>query len=133
MNTSLILNLNGEWKTVDLYEDIPISVVIQETDVTDFQGRKSPYSKQFSVPGTNNNNKVFEEYFEVNGTDFDPLVKIDSVVQYRGTDIFNGTLRLQAVVINDTFMEYQLYIIGEVGDFISEIKDLTLQELNLLS
>ena len=130
MNTSLILNLNGEWKTVDLYEDIPISVVIQETDVTDFQGRKSPYSKQFSVPGTNNNNKVFEEYFEVNGTDFDPLVKIDSVVQYRGTDIFNGTLRLQAVVINDTFMEYQLYIIGEVGDFISEIKDLTLQELN---
>jgi hypothetical protein len=130
MNTSLILKLNGQWKIVDLYEDIPISVVIEEMDVTDFQGRKSPYSKQFSVPGTNNNNRVFEEYFEVNGVDFDPLVKIDSVVQYRGTDIFNGTLRLQAVVINDTFMEYQVYIIGEVGDFISEIKDLTLQELN---
>ena len=96
MDTSLILYLNGEWKIVDLYEDLPISVVIQETDVTDFQGRKSPYSKQFSVPGTNNNNRVFEEYFEVNGIDFDPLTKISSVVQYRGTDIFNGTLRLEA-------------------------------------
>jgi len=130
MDTSLILYLNGEWKLVDLYEDLPISVVIQETDVTDFQGRKSPYSKQFSVPGTNNNNQVFEQYFEVNGIDFDPLVKISAVVQYRGTDIFTGTLRLQAVIINDTFIEYQVYIIGEVGDFISEIKDLTLQDLN---
>ena len=130
MNTTLLLYLNGEWKLVDLYEELPISVVIQETDVTDFQGRKSSYSKQFSVPGTNNNNQVFQEYFEVNGVDFDPLVKISSVVQYRGTDIFTGTLRLQAVIINDNYLEYQVYIIGEVGDFISEIKDLTLQDLN---
>ena len=129
MNTTLLLYLNGEWKLVDLYEDLPISVMIQETDITDLQGRKSPYSKQFSVPGTNNNNRVFEEYFEVNGTDFDPLVKIPGVVQYRGTDIFNGIVRLQSVVINDTYMEYNVYIIGEVGDFISEIKDLTLQQL----
>jgi hypothetical protein len=130
MDTSLILFLNGEWKLVDLYEDLPISVMIQETDITDFQGRKSPYSKQFSVPGTNNNNKVFDQYFEVNGIDFNPLVKISAVVQYRGTDIFTGTLRLQSVIINDTFIEYEVYIIGEVGDFISEIKDKTLQDLN---
>jgi hypothetical protein len=130
MDTSLILFLNGEWKLVDLYEDLPISVMIQETDITNFEGRKSPYSKQFSVPGTNNNNKVFDQYFEVNGLDFNPLVKISSVVQYRGTDIFTGTLRLQAVIINDTFIEYEVYIIGEVGDFISEIKDKTLQDLN---
>jgi hypothetical protein len=130
MNTTLLLYLNGEWKLVDLYEDLPISIMIQETDITDLQGRKSPYSKQFSVPGTNNNNRVFEEYFEVNGTDFDPLVKISSTVQYRGTDIFNGILRLQSVVVNDNYMEYNVYIIGEVGDFISELKDLTLQQLN---
>lgn len=130
MNTTLLLYLNGEWKLVDLYEELPISVVIQETDVTDFTGRKSPYTKQFTVPGTNNNNRVFEEYFEVNGIDFDPLVKISAVVQYRGTDIFNGTLRLQAVIVNDNFIDYEVYIIGEVGDFISEIKDITLQELN---
>ena len=60
MDTSLILFLNGEWKLVDLYEDLPISVMIQETDITNFEGRKSPYSKQFSVPGTNNNNKVIQ-------------------------------------------------------------------------
>ena len=124
MNTTLLLYLNGEWKLVDLYEDLPISVMIQETDITDLQGRKSPYTKQFSVPGTNNNNRVFEEYFEVNGIDFDPLVKISAVVQYRGTDIFNGILRLQSVVVNDNYMEYQVYIIGEVGDFISELKNI---------
>ena len=60
MDTTLILFLDGEWKEVDLYDNIPISVVIQETDLTDFQGRKSPYSKQFTVPGTMSNAIIFE-------------------------------------------------------------------------
>lgn len=130
MDTSLLLQLDGIWKEVDLYEDLPISVVIQETDLTDFQGRKSPYSKQFAVPGTMNNGLIFEHYYEANGIEFDPLVKIPCVVQYRGTDIFNGVCRLQSVITTDGYVEYEVYIMGDVADFISEIKDLTLRDLN---
>lgn len=130
MDTSLLLYLNNEWKEVDLYEDLPISVVIQETDLTDFQGRKSPYSKQFSVPGTMNNALIFKHYYEVNGIEFDPLVKIQAVVQYRGTDIFIGVCRLQAVIVTDDYVEYEVYIMGDVADFVNEIKDLTLRDLN---
>ena len=129
MDTTLLLYLNGEWKSLDLYEDIPISLVIQETDITDFQGRKSPFSKQFTVPGTNNNALIFEHYYEVNGTEFDPLVKIEAVVQYRGTDIFNGVCRLQSVIVTEDYVDYEIYIMGDVGDFISEIKDKTLRDL----
>lgn len=129
MDTSLLLYLNNQWQSIDLYEDIPISVVIQETDITDFQGRKSPFSKQFTVPGTNNNSTIFEHYYEVNGIEFNPLVKIEAIVQYRGTDIFNGICRLQAVIVTDDYVEYEIYIMGDVGDFISEIKDLTLRDL----
>ena len=129
MDTSLILYLDGVWQEVDLYEDIPITVVIQEVDIIDLQGRKSPYSKQFTVPGTSKNSNIFKHYYEVNGIEFNPLIKIQAAVQYRGTDIFNGIARLQAVIINDQFIEYEIYIMGDVGDFISQIKDLLLADL----
>jgi len=129
MDTSLLLYLDGAWQEVDLYEDIPITVVIQEVDIIDLQGRKSPYSKQFTVPGTSKNSNIFKHYYEVNGIEFNPLIKIQAAVQYRGTDIFNGIARLQAVIINDQFIEYEIYIMGDVGDFISQIKDLLLSDL----
>lgn len=130
MDTTLLLFLEGTWKEVDLYENLPISVVIQETDLNDFQGRKSPYSKQFTVPGTMNNAQIFEFYYEVNGLEFDPLVKIPAIVQYRGTDIFNGVCRLQSVVVTNDYVDYEVYIMGDVADFVNEIKDLTLRDLD---
>ena len=132
MDTSLILYLNNEWVTVDLYDDIPISLVIQETDITNLQARKAPFSKTFVVPGTSNNCKVFEEYYEVNGIDFNPLVKIDAVVTYRGTDIFNGICRLNSVTIKPTGIDFEVYLMGQTADFVSEIKDYNLQDYDWL-
>ena len=129
MDTSLILYLDGIWKRVDLYEDIPISVVIQELDINALDSRKSPYSKQFVIPNTSNNAIVFEHYFEVNGIEFNPLTKVQCVVQYRGTDIFTGLLRLSAVINNPDYTDYEVFIMGQVGDFASEIRNLTLQDL----
>jgi hypothetical protein len=129
MNTSLIVYLDGIWKRVDLYEDIPISVIIQELDINALDTRKSPYSKQFVVPNTSSNAIVFEHYFEVNGIEFNPLTKVQCVVQYRGTDIFTGLLRLSAVINNPNYTDYEVFIMGQVGDFASEIRNLTLQDL----
>lgn len=130
MDTSLVLYIDNKWQQIDLYEDIPISLVIQETDITNFQGRKAPYSKQFTVPGTSNNSRIFEEYYEVNGTDFNPLVKIDAAVMFRGTDIFNGICRLNSVTIAPNGIDFEVFLMGQVADFVSEIKDLTLQEID---
>ena len=49
MNTQLLVNLDDQWKQIDLYEDIPISVVIQELDIRNFQERKSPFSRTFNI------------------------------------------------------------------------------------
>lgn len=129
MDTTLLVLLNGVYNRVDLYEDIPISVMIQQADITALDTRKSPYSKQFVVPNTNTNAIIFEHYFEVNGIEFNPLTKIECVVQYRGVDIFNGLLRLSAVIENANYTDYEVYIMGAVGDFASEIRNITLQDL----
>ena len=130
MDTQLIIYKDDVWQQIDLFEDVPISLVIQETDITDFQGRKSPYTKQFNVPGTSNNCRIFEEYYEVNGNDFNPLIKISAAVQFRGTDIFNGICRLNSVTVAPNGISFEIFLMGEVGDFISEIKDLTLQQID---
>jgi hypothetical protein len=131
MNTTLLLFLEDEWKRVDLYEDLPITITIQELDITDFQSRKSTYSRIFTVPATSNNSNIFEHYYEVNGTEFNPLVKIPAVVQYRGTDIFNGVLRMNSVIINSvSSIDFEVYLMSDVGDFISEVKNLTLRDLD---
>lgn len=130
MNTTLLVYLNDKWNRLDIYEDIPISVVIQQLDLNILDQRKSPFSRQFVIPSTNVNSIIFEHYFEVNGIEFNPLQKVQCVVQYRGQDIFNGFLRLSAVIENPNYCDYEVYILGQVGDFASEIRNLTLQDIN---
>lgn len=131
MDTILVLFLGGAWRRVDIFDDIPITLTIQQLDVVDLAVRKSTYSKTFTVPATSNNNDIFEHYYEVNGVDFNPLTKISAAVQYRGTDIFNGVLRLNSVTIDSNGpINYEVFLQSDVSDWVSEIKDLTLKQLN---
>jgi len=131
MNTTLlVLNDDNEWQELDLYEDLSINVIIAVTDITDIEARKSPYSKTFAIPGTSINNDFFEHFYEVNGIGFDPLTRKQCVVQYRGTDIFKGFLRLNAVIRTQDTIEYEVYILSEVTDFSSLVQDKALNEID---
>lgn len=131
MNTTLLVTLDGTtFQQLDIFQDIPISLVIQQSDLTDLTSRRVPYSKTIVLPDTSNNSRVFENYFEVNGIDFNPLSKVQCVVQYRGTDIFSGVLRLNSVTETKSGRNWEVYILGEVSDFTSEIRNFTLQQLN---
>ena len=131
MDTTLLVYTEGEgWKELDLFEELSINVIIQETDITDIEARRSPYSKTFVIPGTQNNNEFFEHFYEVNGIGFDPLTRKQCVVQYRGTDIFKGYLRLNSVNILGDNINYEVYILSEITDFTSIISDRTLRELD---
>lgn len=131
MNTQLLVNVTGQgYDRLDIFEDIPITLVIQQSDLTDLTARRVPYSKVVPLPDTTNNSRIFENYFEVNGIDFNPLNQVPCVVQYRGTDIFRGVLRLQSVITKQYERIYEIYILGDVSDFASEIRNYTLQELN---
>ena len=131
MNTSLLVAISGNtYERVDLFEEIPITLTIQQQDLTDLTARRVPYSKTIQIPGTENNDKVFEHYFEVNGVEFNPLNKVKCVVQYRGTDIFVGVLRLNAVFQTKETRLYEIFILGNVTDWVSFFRDLELQDLN---
>jgi len=135
MDTTLLLyleNENGEmvYKQMDLFEDFPITITIQQSDLNILNGRKTSFSKIIELPDTSNNSIVFEHYFEVNGVEFNSLNKIPCVVQYRGTDIFSGVLRLNSVTQTENTKIWECYILGEVADFTTQLKDITLQDLS---
>ena len=131
MNTTLLLNLSGEtYQRLDLFEELPITLTLQQTDLNQLDSRRVPFSKTIQVPDTSNNAILFEHYYSVNGTEFNPLEKVRCVVQYRGVDIFNGVLRLNKVVQTKSSRYYEVFILGEVADFFAAFRDLTLQQLN---
>ena len=130
MDTILLVSLTqNTYERLDVFEDIPITLTVQQSDLTNFTSRRVPYSKTIQIPDTSNNALIFEHYFEVNGVDFNPLNKLPCVVQYRGTDIFTGVLRLNAVVESQNQRLYEVFILGEVSDFAAQFRDLELQDL----
>ena len=129
MDTTLLVDVNGAFQRLDIFQDIPITFTIQQSDLTDLTSRRVPYSKTFELPDTSDNAIILEHFFEVNGTDFNPLSKVQCVVQYRGTDIFTGILRLNSVIETRNSRVYEVYILGEVADFASQLQNLTLQDL----
>ena len=130
MNTTLLIqDDDGKYRELDLYEELSINVVIQETDITDIESRRSAYSKTFTIPGTKINNDLLDHFYEVNSTGFNPLIRRRCVVQYRGSDIFKGYLRLNSVTKTNENIEYEVYILSELTDFVSLITDSSLREL----
>ena len=131
MNTQLLVNITGNgYERLDIFEDIPVTLVIQQSDLTDLTARRVPYSRVIPLPDTANNSRIFENYFEVNGVDFNPLNQVPCVVQNRGTDIFRGVLRLQSVITKRYDRIFEVYILGDVSDFASQVRNYTLQELD---
>ena len=127
--TLLILTDNG-YESVDIFAELPISVNYAELSISEIDSRLSPYSQTFTIPGTQNNNELFEHFYEINGTDFNPLNDVKCVVQYRGLDIFRGFLRLNKVIRYYDYNEFEVYITSEVNSLASVLKDTTLQDLN---
>ena len=129
-DTTLLLDTPNGYVELDLFQDLPINVNFSELKIGDLDVRTSPYSNTFTIPGTNNNSIIFEHFFEVNGTDFNALNTIKCVVQNRGTDIFRGSLRLNAVVQYFEYYEFEVYITSDVSDMASLFQELSLRNLD---
>jgi len=130
MDTILLVSTGSTFYTpLDLYDNVSIQVDIQEGDLSGFE-RRSNYSKSFRIPATENNSKIFKHFYEVNGTDYNPYAALPCVVQLNGNDIFQGTLRLNAVYRTNNTDEYEVYILQELVDFNLTLGDIKLQDLD---
>lgn len=137
MNSKVELWVNGTGQTnqgqIDLYGDEPITIQMGNSDIKDIKVRKTNFSQSFVVPGTNNNNQIFNSIFNI-GADsyFDARLKTPAYLLVDSIPVMqNGILQLTGIAVDGKEnITYQVSIFDEVGDIVDAIGDKELTDLS---
>ena len=95
---------------LDLQDSPNISLNFQFADTKEPEKRKSSYSQTFKLPFTDNNNRFFENWYNVNlqTLNYDTRKTIEAVLFQGATEQFDGLLQLKSVYIKKGLYEVVL-------------------------
>ena len=130
MRRSVEIFINNQ--RVDLFDFEDINIVDSIQDVRDVAKVFVPYSREFTVPASKNNNKIFKHYYNndiVNG--FDARFKISAVIKVNGMVYKRGRVTLlNSSLKNDRPVNYKLVFYSKTIDFKTLLKDDLLEDMN---
>lgn len=125
--------VSGTYKYLDLFDDEDILMSFSVGEIQDITSKNSSYSKSFTLPGTKNNNEIFNYFYDVNSVplDFDPNDKFDAIISWDGYEILVGNIRLDGVSIQGEDFTYQITFYNQVGNLSANIGDKFLRQTDL--
>ena len=103
----------------DLYEEEDIPLTLSIDDFKNVAEKVQSYSKDFNLPATKRNNKIFTHIFDVTldikGSNylFNPYLKTQCILKQNGYDIFEGYLRLIDIVDRNGEISYNVNLYSE--------------------
>ena len=101
----------------DLYEDEDIALTLSIDNFKNVAEKTQSYSKDFNLPATKRNNKIFTHLFEVtktqDGLSFNPYVKTECILKQNGYNIFQGYLKLIDIVNKEEEISYNVNLYSE--------------------
>lgn len=120
-------------KYLDLFDDENILMSFSVGEIQDITSKNSSFSKSFTLPGTKNNNDIFNYFYDVNSVplDFDPNDKFDAIISWDGYEILVGNIRLNGVSIEGEDFTYQATFYNQVGNLSANIGDKFLRQTDL--
>jgi hypothetical protein len=131
------LLVNGN--RVDLGEGVDIALNKSIADIRNPETRSADFSKTITIPGTSQNNKVFNHIFDVANDiigsgqynpDFNPNKKADCILLVDGMPQISGFIRLTEILTNDGRIEYNCTIHGEGANLFTDLENAKLNELD---
>jgi hypothetical protein len=131
------LLVNGN--RVDLGEGVDIALNKSIADIRNPETRSADFSKTITIPGTSQNNKVFNHIFDVANDiigsgqynpDFNPNKKADCILLVDGMPQISGFIRLTEILANDGRIEYNCTIHGEGANLFTDLENAKLNELD---
>jgi hypothetical protein len=133
MNLQIRTYVNGEQEFIDLYNDEEINMEVAFAEIQDITKKNSAFSKEFKVPGTKNNNYIFNYFFDFNTVylNWNPNKKFEADLLYDGYELFNGYIRMNSVSVNKLEKVYSITFYNGVGDVVANIGDKFLREVDL--
>ena len=122
-------------KDVELYENAPVNLKFQFSDVEKINNPLASYSQSFRVPLTQNNVDIFghlDHVTEVGGLDL--RVRLSAQLLSDTYPIMDGFVQVKAVYLTkEIYPEIELVFFSGAVDFKSELEGLYLSDLNLSS
>ena len=124
--------INGEYRYIDLFEDDVISLDYSYAEIQDITSKNSTYTKTFSIPGSKENNDIFQHYYDVNSsmTDYDIRNIFESEFMEDGYTLIKGYIRLENVSILNKNVTYNVTFYSNVGLLTSNMGDKVLRDLD---
>ncbi len=113
---------------LDLQKEPNISINYQFDDVKNPDKTKGSFSQTFKLPFTNNNNKFFQEWYNVNLDTlvFDTKEEFDASIYVGTISQFDGVLQLKSVYQKAKY--YEVVVFSKVSSLFSIIGDDSLRD-----
>lgn len=97
----LRVNIGGQWYPVDLFGDEQISVTKQFTDLENLQSPASDFTRQFTIPVTNNNQVLFGQiWYSTEIPTFDPRKIVLARIDVAGLPLSAGSLQYRGSTVD---------------------------------
>ena len=110
-----IVQLYVEGERVDMFQDESITISDSIANVKDISKIYTTYSRQFTLPASKTNNKIFKHYynFDISDNSFDARFRVSAYLNVNGIRYKDGKLRLSGVKLKDNKPEsYQVTFFG---------------------
>lgn len=120
------LYING--KLVDCSEDLSLPITYTTEDLKNPTIVKNSFSKTITIPGTKENNKLFEEIYRLdkrqayNTWNFNPSKRVDFAIYNNSDVVESGYVQLNTINIADEIISYEITLYGGLGDFFYGLK-----------
>ena len=133
MDYQLRVFVDGNEEYIELFPDETITIDLSFAEVQDITKKNSAFTKEFNVPGSKNNNYIFNYFFDFNQVplDFTPTRKFEAEILFNGYLIASGYIRLNNVSILKLNKTYNITFYNGVGDVAANIGDKFMAQLNL--
>jgi len=137
-----MIELFVEKYSVDVDKSFSVMLTMAIDDIKDFSAKNTTFSKTIILPGTNRNNALFGNLFDVSagnnytsssantGVNFNASVSANAIMFADNIQVFKGTFRILEVVIDNGNVEYEAVVFGELGGFVSKMGAAKLEDLD---
>ena len=127
----LSLNLNGTY--IELYENEPVNLKYQFSDLQEINRSSSSFSQTFRVPLTKKNQEFFGAVNEFGLVpSWNPKTKIDAELTYNTIPLLKGFVQVKAFYVQKgRYADVELAFFGETANLSRDIGDAMLTDLDL--
>lgn len=127
--TKLFIPSSGD---IEMYDDVSTPLNFSIADIRQPEKRNSNYSKTIKIPGTKGNNLLFGNIFNVNISNgsFNPNSKVKAIMLIDDEEQINGYLQMLNISNDDNKIEYEVSILGNVGNIFNALGNSLLTDLD---